>query len=174
MSYSEYAHAWAPQSVQSFFLQMRSPGGSNVRLFKDLAQPDCTQEAVLQTAWSTLSLPQSIDKQPTTLRLHDTHKNAFLDGRKPDLTFSAPQHLPSPFSAVVLAELTIDDFSPSKEGELLSCVHRALEVCLHTYTGHAPRSAQPCLPLVDAQLDSSLCVLMCSRSKCFGTRCCRS
>jgi len=128
MSYSEYAHAWAPQPVSSFFLQLRPPGGANARLFKSLAKPDCTQESELQSSWSQLSLPQKIDNQPVMLRMHDTHKNAFLDGRKPDLTFTTASQLPAPFSAVVLVELTVDDVSPSKEGELLSCVHRALEI----------------------------------------------
>lgn len=131
MSYSEYAHTWKPQHARAFFLSLHAPGGSNSRLFKALAKPECTKETELQAAWSALNLPQRIDNQVRTLRLHDTHQSPYLDGRKPDLTFTVPEQLPSPFSAVVIAELTVDDFSPSKEGELLSCVHRALEVSLN-------------------------------------------
>jgi hypothetical protein len=100
-----------------------------VRLFRNLArQSSETKEKELQEAWSSLQLPKQIENVSVSLRMHDTHTQPFLDGRKPDLTLTSPELLPTPFSAVVLAELTVDDFSPSKQGELLSCVHRALEI----------------------------------------------
>ena len=62
----------------------------------------------------------------TSCTYYDTHSNTYLDGCKPDCTFTVQSSPLSPYSVVSLVELTLNDFSNGKRGELLNFMIRVM------------------------------------------------
>lgn len=108
-------------------------------LHRDVFSKAFACEPDLQAAWNAWIDSSQLDKtagNPDLWRLVDTHSTYYLKSRAPDLTMFAkhPNVGTSPtgistMNAVVLFELSNASFDrPSKEGELLSALHKLLEV----------------------------------------------
>lgn len=120
MSYSEYFHQNPPKPRRMFDGQEEEKKDA----FDELGC-SFTRETEIQKLWNT-----HLVKDWEYVACIDSHASTPEDfkGRRPDLVLVPRGHALSALSVVAVGELTVDDFSPAKMGELLSCVHRILNV----------------------------------------------
>jgi hypothetical protein len=79
---------------------------------RDPLPQDAMESSVQEDCNTLFSTVRTIARKSVTSVYHDTHATRYLDGRKPDCTFTLPSWLPSPLSVVLLGELTVCDFTP--------------------------------------------------------------
>jgi len=132
VSFSQYMKAAKVTERNDFWLPADPAMGAFTSRLAPCCLPGETEEKNLQLAWVEHLMPKggAIGGKSVVLKLFDTHaKKSGLEDRFPDLTFIPTRYAgPTSTNIAMIGELSVDDESPSKFGEILSCAQAVLEL----------------------------------------------